>query len=209
MHRRVAYHATPANRFRPGLELRFHQRHQHCPRLGQSESRRQHRGEADKARVASNDIDRLGDFHCGQVTRVDALVNDDASVLPQLPGKLSAPDIDGMDPRCATGQQHIGKATGRGTDIERDEAGNIDGEMVERVREFDPAARHPGVIAAAYRERGLIGDCLTGFLDTPLARIDETREDQRLRALAAFGEAAIDEKLVGAALDQAKAFVKP
>jgi hypothetical protein len=56
------------------------------------------------------------------------------------------------------------------------------------------------MVTAANLYRSFVGDCFTGFVDPPLASIDDTGEDQRLRLGAAFGEAAIDEKLIGAAL---------
>jgi hypothetical protein len=49
------------------------------------------------------------------------------------------------------------------------------------------------MVTAANLYRGFVGDCFTGFVDTSLASIDDTGEDQRLRLGTAFGEAAIDE----------------
>ena len=101
-------------------------------------------------KLASQVIESIGSGICGarQIAGVDALMDDDARVLAQFPGELAAPDIDRVDPRGAARQQHIGKAAGRGADIERDSAGRIDREMVERVRELEAAARHPGMVAA-------------------------------------------------------------
>ena len=65
------------------------------------------------------------------------------------------------------------------------------------------------MVAAADLDGDFLGDGLAGFVDTPFARVDDAREDQRLRALAAFGKTSIDEKLVGSALGQAKVLVKP
>ena len=72
--------------------------------------------------------------------------------------------------------------------------------MVERMRQFDAAARYPGVIAPADLDLGLRGDLVAGFGDAPLPRIDVARKDQRLRALPRFCQAAFDEELIGAAL---------
>jgi len=65
------------------------------------------------------------------------------------------------------------------------------------------------MVAAANHDADFFWERLTGFVDAPLAGIDEPGEDQRLGTLAAFGEAAVDEKLIGAALAQAKVFAKP
>ena len=54
------------------------------------------------------------------------------------------------------------------------------------------------MIAAADRKRRLGGQKLPRLLDLALAREDESGKDQRLRASPAFGEAALDEQLVGA-----------
>ena len=85
-------------------------------------------------KLASQTIRSTGFRNHGsrQMSGVDALVHDDARILAQLPGELAAPDIDGVDPAGAASQQHIGKAAGRGADVERDRARNVDREMVER-----------------------------------------------------------------------------
>jgi hypothetical protein len=56
------------------------------------------------------------------------------------------------------------------------------------------------MVAAADFDLGFVGNRLAGFIDPSLANKDKPGKDQRLRALAAFNEAAIDEKLVGPAL---------
>ena len=55
----------------PGLELRLDQRDQLRAGLGQLERRFEHLGEADEARVANDDVDRLGD---DRASRYRALV---------------------------------------------------------------------------------------------------------------------------------------
>jgi hypothetical protein len=56
------------------------------------------------------------------------------------------------------------------------------------------------MIAAADFDPGRVGDRLARFVDPPFALIDKPGKDQCLSLGAAFGEAAIDEQLVGAAL---------
>ena len=66
--------------------------------------------------------------------------------------------------------------------------------------ELDPAARHPRMVAALDADLGVVGDLLPRLVDLAVADEGEPGEDQRLRPRPAFGEAAIDEQLVGALL---------
>ena len=58
------------------------------------------------------------------------------------------PDVDRVDARGATLQQHVGEPAGRGPDVERDAAGRVDPEAIQPVRELDAAPRNPGMVAA-------------------------------------------------------------
>ena len=59
--------------------------------------------------------------------------------------------------------------------------------------ELDPAARHPGMVAALDADLGVVGDLLPRLVDLAVADEGQTGKDQRLRARPAFGETAIDE----------------
>ena len=186
MDRRVTYDTAFANALRTGLELRFDQRHQLRLCRGKRERCRQYRREADEARIAGDDVDRLGDVRAGQETCVQPLMHDDARVLAKLPGELAMTDIDGVRPPDAARQQHLGEAAGRGPDIERDVSLDLDREVVKRVDELDAAARHPGMISALERKRGIGRELFTGFVDAPLAKADQAGKDQRLRPFPAL-----------------------
>ena len=41
---------------------------------------------------------------------VHPLVDNDARILPQFPGELTVPDIDGVDAHGPEGQEHVGKS---------------------------------------------------------------------------------------------------
>ena len=56
--------------------------------------------------------------------------------------KLVAPDIDGVDAGSAALEQHLGEASGRGANIECDEALRVEAEGVERRCQLEPAAGH-------------------------------------------------------------------
>jgi hypothetical protein len=95
---------------------------------------------------------------------VQPLVDDDARIQPQFPSELTVSDIDGVDTPCAARQQHVGKAAGRGPDIERRLAADDNSEMVEGVGELDAPARHPRMIVAFDgKRRKLVGPALRDF----------------------------------------------
>ena len=116
----VAHHSTLADFLGAGLELRLDQRHQGGPVAGERERRRQQCRQPDKARIAGDQIDRLGDFGTCQIARVEPFMHVDPLVLAQFPGELTAPDIDRVDPGGTARQQHVGETAGRGADVERD-----------------------------------------------------------------------------------------
>ena len=197
MDRRVAHDAAFADLRGAGLELRLDQRHQLRLLGGERERRRQHRRKADKARVAGDDVDRLGDVGMGQVARVDPFVDDDPRILAQLPGELAMTDIDGVNPPGTAIEQHLGEAAGRGADVEGDAPVDYDPEVIESVGEFDAAPRDPGMIAPLESERRFCCELFAGFVDAPFAAADQAGEDQRLRLGAALGETSLDEELIG------------
>ena len=55
-----------------------------------------------------------------QVAGVGFLVDHDAWVGAELPGKLAVADIDRMDLGGAVGEQDIGEASGGGADVQGD-----------------------------------------------------------------------------------------
>ena len=61
VHRGVADDPALPDFLAPGLELRLDQRDQLRAGLGELERRFEHLGEADEARIADDDVDRLGD----------------------------------------------------------------------------------------------------------------------------------------------------
>ena len=64
--------------------------------------------------------------------------------------------------------------------------------------EFDPAARHPRMVAPLHADGGIGGDLLPRLVDLAVADEGQSGEDQRLRARPALGQPAVDEQLVGA-----------
>src|SRR3546814_2667508 len=91
---------------------------------------------------------------------------------------------------------------GRRPDIDRDRARHLPAEMVEPVRELDPPARHPRMIAPAHPDRRVRRHLLPRPLALALADEHQPRHHQPLRPPPRFGEPAIDEHLSEAGLDR-------
>src|SRR3546814_11669451 len=103
--------------------------------------------------------------------------------------------IDRIDPRGALGQQHVGEAAGRASYIHRYGVIHVPAEMIQGVRQLDPAARNPGMIATPQFNRRIFGQRLSGLFDLSLARIDSTGREHGLRTATALDDTAIDSEL--------------
>ena len=79
-----------------------------------------------------------------------------------------------------------------------DRAADPNCEMVERGSQLEPAARHPGMIAPGDVKLRIVGHRGAGLVDAPAGGGHQSGDDQRLRLRPAFGEAAVDEQLIGA-----------
>src|SRR3546814_19028808 len=88
--------------------------------------------------------------------------------------------IDRIDPRRAFGQQHVGEAAGRASYIHRYGVIHVPAEMIQGVRQLDPAARNPGLIATPPFNRLTIAHRFSAPFYLSLARFDLTRQAQRL-----------------------------
>ena len=104
-----------------------------------------------------DDVDRaeIGrQIFAPQVPRVEALDDGDARIGPEPPGELAVADVERDHVARAAVEQHVGEAAGRGADVERDAARDVEVKRVERVGELEPAAADPGMIGRAYRDLG-------------------------------------------------------
>ena len=135
-----------------------------------------------------------------EVAGVGLLVHHHARIGAQLPGKLAMPDIHRMHPRRAMRQQHIREAAGRGAHVQADTPRRRQGEMPQRVLQLDAAARHPGVVLATHLQRCGIRQEVARLGNPALAGKHFARQNQRLGARPAFGQAAVQQELIGTAL---------
>jgi hypothetical protein len=130
------------------------------------------------------------------MARVGPLEDHDARIVAQPPVELAVADIDRVDRFGATPEQHIGKATGRGADIERHDPRRIDVEVIEPVRELDAAARDIRRTHSAHAQLDVTGDPLPRLVESLLATEHPPREDQGLRLGPAFRQTALEEQLI-------------
>ena len=185
--RGIADDAALADFVAADLELRLDQRHQRAARLGEDQRHLEHFGEADERGVAHHPVARPVDLLRGQRAGVGLLEHGHARVLAQLPGELVGADIDREDVRRAVREQDFGEAAGRAADVHRHRALGVEPEVLDRVRQLDPAAADPRMIAPAHLERGVLAHLLAGLVDARFAGEHQPRHHQRLRAGAAFG----------------------
>ena len=129
--------------------------------------------------------------------RIEAFERAHARVRRKARIELSVADVDGDDLRRAAREQDVGEASGRGADVEADEARRIEPEGVERRGELDPAARRQRVGRPGF-DRRVVGHRLRRLLERDPADADQTCGDRGLRARPARKEAALDENDVRA-----------
>jgi hypothetical protein len=199
MERGVADDATAADGGALQLELRFHEQENVSARRCKRDEGGDYFGEADEGKVGGDDGGALGEIRGDEVARV-LLDGDDARVLAELPGELADGDVHGIDAGGAALEQAISEAAGGGADVEADAACGVDAEVFEGASEFGSGAAGEGRFVAGEFDGGVDGNECACFLGLGAAYADAAGEQQRLRALAGFGEAALDEQQVQTAL---------
>ena len=104
-----------------------------------------------------------------QDARTGLFMDHHAGVLADLPGELVGAAVHCIDPRGAALEQDVGKPAGRRTHVDRHGARDIPTGRIEPVRQLDPAARHPGMIAPAHVEQDVVRHRLTRLVDLAVA----------------------------------------
>ena len=103
------------------------------------------------------DAGELGEHRAIEVAHVAPLDEHEARRVVQLGRELSVPDVDGEHRTGAALEQHLGESAGRGAGVERDAAGGVDGERVERGDQLVRRAAHV-VVGCRDLERRRLGD---------------------------------------------------
>lgn len=153
------------------------------------------KGERDEGDVGDDEVHEFGDIGGGHVADVEVFAADDAGVIAEFPDELIGADIVGVDSGGAVLEQAVGKAAGGGADIEGDEAGDVDFEVVEGAFEFEAAAAD---IAWGFfdAEDGVEGDEGAGFEAGLIIDEDLAGEDEAFGLFAGGAEALLHEGLV-------------
>ena len=159
------------------------------------ERRRQREPQRDEREIGDDEVDRLRQLEA--LAGVDPLHHAHAFVAPQLPVELPFADIDGIDPRRAALQQTIGEPARRRSDIERDEARHVEAEVVQRALELLAASGGETRTGFDGDDR-ILGHRRRRTVGSVARDTDRTREDERLRALAAGCELSLHEQLIQA-----------
>src|SRR5262249_2202498 len=118
--------------------------------------------------------------------------------------QLPVADVEPDHARCTALEEDVREAARRGADVDAVEAGRVDAETVEPVRELLSAARD-------VRRRGLdleLG-ALVHLLAGLVVTVDEAGEHERLGLRARLREAALDEQDVEAFLHRSRYPVSP
>ena len=195
--RRFAFDAALDEIGSADLELRLDQAHEPRPLRGELQHMRQHEPLRNEAHIDDDRLRPLDQHLSRERARVDAFERADTRVRGEAGHELPSADIDGDHLRRAARDQDIGKASGRGADIETDEARRIERECVERGCELDPAARGPWVRRLGF-DRRVTRDLLGGLPERRPADADQPGRNGRLRPRPARKEASLDENDVRA-----------
>ncbi len=111
--------------------------------------------------------------------------------------QLPVSHIDRVDASRAAREQDFGEAAGRGADIKADAVFRIEGELIERGRELDAAARNPWVRRCG-AQHCVGGDFVGGLGDRDLVGGHPAGRDGGLRLGAALEQAAFDQQTIDA-----------
>ena len=98
----------------------------------------------------------------------------------------------------AVSQQHVGEAPGGGPQVHGHHARGIVMKHLQRLFQLQPAPGHVGMGRPPHGELIIRLHRLGGLGHLFLSDVHQPRHDERLRLLAAFGQAALHQRHVGA-----------
>ena len=137
----------------PHFELRLDETDEPRRASGEAQDVWQDETLRDETDVAHDGARRLAEEIGRQAARVEAFVRSDPRVGLYARVELAVADVDRDDAARAARQQHVGEAARRRPDVEAGETVGIERESVERRREFQAAARNPGMRPRSPRSR--------------------------------------------------------
>ena len=125
----------------------------------------------------------------GERARVRPLQHRDARIGAETRVQLPVADVERDHARRTALEEDVGEAARRGADVDALEAGGIDAEPVQPVRELLAAARDIRR-RALDRELGVVLHLVAGLV----VAVDEAGEHERLRLRARLRKPALDEE---------------
>ena len=155
VHGRVGHQPASLDILAAGLELRLDQGDHVAVGRQARRNDGQNLAQRDERDVDGDHVEGAGQVIGRQIARVDVLAHDDARVGAQAPVELPVAHVERDHLARAALQQHVGEAAGGRADVERERAGDVDAERVERVRELQPAAADVRMIRHAQRDVGI------------------------------------------------------
>jgi hypothetical protein len=123
--------------------------------------------------------------------------DDNAGVVPELPGELPPANVHGKNLGCTVLQQTIGESAGGRAQVERRESGNIQLKMAQGV--FQLVAAAADVFLVRVQGKPVIGlDGVAGFVGGLGVDADLSGNNGAFGTFAAFTKAAFNQCLVEA-----------
>src|SRR5262245_955299 len=186
--------------FRSGatcLELGFDQRNKPCRSFSECKRVWQHVLERDEADVDSDKIWRFIQQARGQQADIGRLEQSNLAPVTQGFMQLRTTDVYGVDTPCPTLEQKLRKPAGRRTDIQADTFFRVKGKIVESGSKLDAASRDVRVSGAGTKDR-VSRQFVRCFSYRPVIGEYKPGFNRGLGLGAAFEQAALDEKTIGA-----------
>jgi hypothetical protein len=180
------------------LELWLHQRNDVGARTQDQSDRRENLSQRNKGHVDAHEVDRAREIGRSEVARIEALDDDDACVVSQLPVQLTMANVERYHSGSAALKQYIGEAAGRGADVEALPSRQIDAERLERVRQLETASARVRMIGREERDCRLIVDCGARLRRRAIVDGNLSGQDERARPLARGRQPAFDDELIQA-----------
>src|SRR6478752_9556077 len=189
----VAHDASLPHVRAPRFELRLDEHDRLPTRRAEAQHRRQRDTHRDERDVADGELRRKREFR--ESAGIRPLEHRHAGVGAEPRMQLAVADVERDHARRTALEQDVGEAAGRGPDIDAVEAGRVDAEPVEPVRELLSAARDVGLLRL-HRQLGALVDLSPGLVVPG----DETGHHERLRLPPRLREPALDQEDVEALL---------
>jgi hypothetical protein len=145
---RITDHATLSDLALPNLELGFQQGQDFAGACEQRRKDRKNLREGDEGEIDGDKLRPLPEVGRRERARMGPLHDYDPRISPQCRIKLTAPDVNRIDPGGAVPEQAISEPPGRSPQIKADAPANRDAERLQRALKLDSTAPHVRVFGS-------------------------------------------------------------